>query len=118
MHPSLTEFLYHIKDEIQFCTKETEGLNFETFQDDPVLTRAVVRSLEIIGEACKKLPPDFTAHFSLVPWKDMAGMRDRLIHHYFGVDLEIVWTTVKEDIPALAVWIDRMIEYSRRNQSK
>lgn len=114
MHPTLTEFLFHIKDEVEFCMRETKDIGFETFQNDKVLTRAIVRSLEIIGEACKKLPPDFTSQFPLIPWKDMAGMRDRLIHHYFGVDLEIVWNTVKDDLPNLSVWIAPMIENSRR----
>jgi uncharacterized protein with HEPN domain len=113
MHPSITEFLYHIKDETEFCITKTEGLTFESFQNDAVLSRAVVRSLEIIGEATKKLPPDFISRYPLVSWKDMAGMRDRLIHHYFGVDLEIVWNTIKEDLPNLSIWLDPMIQDSK-----
>ena len=113
MHPSITEFILHIKDETDFCIKQTEGLTFETFQNDEVLSRAIVRSLEIIGEATKKLPPEFIAHFPFVDWKDMAGMRDRLIHQYFGVDMEIVWNTIKQDLPNLSVWIDPMIKYSK-----
>lgn len=117
MHPSITEFLLHIKDETEFCITKTEDLAFEDFQNDEILTRAVVRSLEIIGEATKKLPPDFTSQYPLVSWKDMAGMRDRLIHHYFGVDLEIVWSTIKDDLPNLSVWLDPMIESSKSGWS-
>jgi uncharacterized protein with HEPN domain len=76
---------------------------------DPIRMRAVVRSLEIIGEATKKIPPDFTCLFPLVSWKEMAGMRDRLIHNYFGVDYEIVWNTVHEDLEVLQIWMPAMI---------
>jgi uncharacterized protein with HEPN domain len=113
MHPSITEFLSHIKEETEFCIEKTESISFEDFQNDEVLSRAIVRSLEIIGEASKKLPPDFTSQFPLVPWKNMAGMRDRLIHHYFGVDPEIVWSTIKEDLPNLSIWLDPMIRASK-----
>jgi uncharacterized protein with HEPN domain len=112
MHPSLTEFLLHIKDEIDFCITNTKGLSFDDFQSNPVLSRATVRSLEIIGEASKKVPPDFRAQFPLIPWKDISGMRDRLIHHYFGVDLEIVWNTIHEDLPTLSEWMEPMIKAS------
>jgi uncharacterized protein with HEPN domain len=113
MHPSLTEFFLHIRDEIQFCLKNTDDINFEDFQNDEVLSRAVVRSLEIIGEASKKIPPDFKSQFPLIPWKEISGMRDRLIHHYFGVDLEIVWHTIKEDLPSLNEWMDILINSSK-----
>ena len=59
------------------------------------MKRAVVRSLEVIGEAAKKIPEDFRKSFKNVEWKDVAGMRDKLIHEYFGVDYEIVWKTLK-----------------------
>ena len=77
--------------------------------EDPIRMRAVVRSLEIIGEATKKIPPDFTRLFPLVSWKEMAGMRDRLIHNYFGVDYEIVWNTLNEDLEVLQIWMPAMI---------
>lgn len=112
MQPTLTEFLHHIKDEINFCLDKTEGKDYESFLHDEILTRAVVRSLEIIGEAAKKIPPDFSSIFPLIPWKDISGMRDRLIHHYFGVDLEIVWNTFKEDLPTFSEWMESMIKAS------
>lgn len=114
MQPSLTEFLQHIKDEIDFCLIQTNGKEYDSFFNDAILTRAVVRSLEIIGEASKKIPPDFRSQFPLIPWKDISGMRDRLIHHYFGVDLEIVWTTIKEDLPTFSEWMEPMISASRQ----
>jgi uncharacterized protein with HEPN domain len=109
MPPSLIEFLRHIHLEIEFCRHTTSDVTYDVFVEDPVMTRAVVRSLEIIGEATKKIPPDFTAAFPIVPWRDMAGMRDRLIHHYFGVDYEIVWHTVREELAVLEVWMPALM---------
>lgn len=114
MQPSLTEFLKYIEDEINFCLNQTKGKDFESFLHDEILTRAIVRSLEIIGEASKKIPPDFRSQFPLIAWKDISGMRDRLIHHYFGVDLEIVWNTVLEDLPVLSEWMAPMIAASKQ----
>jgi uncharacterized protein with HEPN domain len=71
MQPSLTEFIRHIQDEIEFCITNTKNINFDDFQSNPILCRAVVRSLEIIGEASKKIPTDFKSKFPLIPWRDM-----------------------------------------------
>jgi uncharacterized protein with HEPN domain len=109
MQPSLVEFLQHIQIEVDFCRSVTSDTSYDKFVEDPMMSRAVVRSLEIIGEATKKISPDFTASFPLLPWKEMAGMRDRLIHHYFGVDYEIVWNTVREDLEILEVWMPQLI---------
>lgn len=110
MQPSLLEFIRHIYDETLFCLRRTSDMEYDTFIQDDVLSRAVVRSLEIIGEASKNISPDFKSKYPLVAWKDMAGMRDRLIHHYFGVDYETVWRTLKEDIPVLNEWMEIIIE--------
>ena len=110
MQPSLLEFIRHIYDETSFCLRQTSSIDFDTFINDEILSRAVVRSLEIIGEASKNISPDFKAKYPLVAWKDMAGMRDRLIHHYFGVDYETVWRTLREDIPVLNEWMEIIIE--------
>lgn len=84
------DFLQHILDEATFCVKTTEDVRYDKFIEDGILSRAIIRSLEIIGEASKKITPDYKAKYPLVPWKEMAAMRDRLIHHYFGIDYEIV----------------------------
>ena len=76
-------------------------MSYEAFAADETLRRAFVRSLEIVGEAAKKIPDDFRARHSTVEWRAMAGMRDRLIHDYFGVDFELVWDVVHSRIPEL-----------------
>lgn len=95
------DFLRHILLEADYLLEQTAELSFEEFFADETLRRAFVRSLEIIGEATKKLPVDFRSRHPDVKWRSMAGMRDRLIHDYFGVDYEIVWDVVQNHIPEL-----------------
>jgi uncharacterized protein with HEPN domain len=101
MFPSQHEFLKHIYEECIFLVDSSEGKTLDQIADDPILSRAIIRSLEIVGEASKQIHPDFTAKHPEVEWRQMAKMRDRLIHHYFGVDYEIVFTVLQSDIPAL-----------------
>jgi len=94
-------FLHHILQECNFLIENSRTLNYEEFSNNPVFQRAFVRSLEIIGEAVKNLPAEFKDSYSHIPWKNIAGMRDILIHEYFGIDYELVWKVVKESIPSL-----------------
>jgi len=93
------EYLRHIHDECLYIISVSENLLFEDFIKDETLKRAVIRSLEIIGEATKKIPADFKVKWNTIQWKNMAGMRDRLIHDYIGVNYAIVWDVMKNKIP-------------------
>lgn len=105
------EYLKHIQDEsIYLLSLMERGLTREQFLEDETLKRAVVRSLEIIGEATKKIPADFKVKWKIVRWKDMAGMRDRLIHDYMGVNYSIVWDVLKNKIPELHKQILEVLE--------
>ena len=104
------DYLRHILLEAEYLLNASSGLTFDTFSSDETLQRAFVRSLEIIGEATKKLPIDFRAEYPDVEWRSMAGMRDRLIHDYFGVDYEIVWDVVRNRIPALHRQVSLLLE--------
>jgi len=95
------DYLRHILIESDYLIGRSVGLSFEAFAADETLRRAFVRSLEIIGEAAKKVPEDFRTAYPAVEWRAMAGMRDRLIHDYFGVDFELVWDVVQTRIPEL-----------------
>jgi uncharacterized protein with HEPN domain len=85
-------------------------LTKDDFLHDETLKRAVVRSLEIIGEASKKIPVDFKLKWDSIKWKNMAGMRDRLIHDYMGVNYSIVWDVIKNKIPELSGQIQELLE--------
>ncbi len=87
-----------------------QGLTQEQFKRDATLQRAFVRSIEIIGEATKQTPDDFKQKYDQVEWRAMAGMRDRLIHGYFGVDYDLVWDVVTHKIPALRQRIEEVLE--------
>jgi uncharacterized protein with HEPN domain len=105
-------YLQHIHTETQYLLDRVQGLEKETFLHDETLKRAFVRSLEIIGEAVKQLPNDLKQRYSHLEWRAMAGMRDRLIHGYFGVDYDIVWDAVINKIPTL----QREVEYILRQE--
>jgi len=103
------EYLKHIQDECSYIISVSENLSFEDFLEDETLKRAVVRSLEIIGEATKKIPADIKVKWSTIQWKNMAGMRDRLIHDYMGVNYTIVWDVIKNKIPDMQKQISEFL---------
>jgi uncharacterized protein with HEPN domain len=103
------EYIRHINDECRYILSVSDSTYYE-FLDDETLKRAVVRSLEIIGEATKKLPEDFRSAWHTVNWKNMAGMRDRLIHDYIGIDYAIVWDVIQNKIPELHNQIRLILE--------
>ena len=104
------EYLQHILVEADYLIAQSAGLTWERFSSDETRRRAFVRSLEVIGEASKKVPDDFRARHATVEWRAMAGMRDRLIHDYFGVDYELVWDVVRNRIPDLRRQISTILE--------
>jgi uncharacterized protein with HEPN domain len=95
------DYLRHILVEADYLVGACAGVTLEEFKSDETLHRATVRSLEIIGEAAKKVPEAFRAKHPAIEWRAMSGMRDRLIHDYFGVDYELVWDVVQNRIPEL-----------------
>lgn len=101
MPRSVREYLQHIRDETTFLRETTRDMDSNSFRTDPVVSRACVRSLEIIGEAVKQLPDEIRAQAPQIEWRLIARMRDHLIHRYFGVDYDIVWDVISQQIDDL-----------------
>lgn len=103
------EFLRHILNECTYLEKEQRENSIEDLLQNDRLSRAVCRSLEIIGEACNKISPDTKALYPHIAWREMSDLRNRIIHHYFGIDYDIVWDTIKTDIPILQEQLNQVI---------
>ena len=104
------EYIRHILDEIDYILNQVAQTNFDLFVRDATLKRAFVRSLEVIGEASKKLPEDVKAMGPDIEWRKVTGMRDRLIHDYFGVDYNIVWDVSTTKLPDLRVKLQALLK--------
>jgi uncharacterized protein with HEPN domain len=100
-------------DEINFLLRRTEALEFDAFVADDVLVRACTRSVEIIGEAVKHLSPEFRKTHGQIEWQRIAGMRDRLVHGYFDVDLAILWDVIQHRIPELKREVEEVLQGAR-----
>ena len=101
MSLSAPEYIRHMLDEIDYILNRISNMDYESFVRDETLKRAFVRSVEVIGEASKKLPENIKAMQPEIEWRKVSGMRDRLIHDYFGVDYTIVWDVASNKLPDL-----------------
>jgi uncharacterized protein with HEPN domain len=102
-------YLHHIFDAIVRIEEYLDGVSEQQFDASNLLQDGVIRQIEIIGEATKQLSPELRQIESHIPWQDIAGMRDKLIHHYFGVDMDEVWLTAKDDLPKLKRSIEAIL---------
>jgi uncharacterized protein with HEPN domain len=104
------DFMRDIREGVRRIKTYTDGMTYDHFLTDFKTQDAVVRNLEIIGEATRSLSPELRKKYPDVPWKGMAGIRDRLIHHYFGVNLDIIWAIVTGELPMLNSQIDAILQ--------
>lgn len=110
MKRNYTIFIKDIWKSIESIEEFVKELNYEDFKKDDKTVSAVIRKLEIIGEATKNIPKDIQKKHPKLNWRGMSGMRDKLIHEYFGVDTEILWEVIKEDIPSIKPLIKKILE--------
>ena len=109
------EYLKHILDELCYLEETSQMISDEEFSRDATYQRAFARIFEIIGEATKQLKEEFREQHPKIPWSYMAKMRDKLIHHYFGIDYQMVWRTVVEDVPELKMSVQRIVDQAEQN---
>ena len=109
-HRDDTLYLRHILDAIARIEQYMHGLSRDNFEQNLLVQDGVIRQIMIIGEAAKLLSEELRAKYTDIPWRDMARMRDKLIHRYFGVNIEKVWLTVRDDLPVLRGGIARILE--------
>ena len=103
-------YLRHVLDAIRRIQEYVDGVDEQAFCNRSLIQDGVIRQLEIIGEAVKQLPDAFRERHPAIPWQDIAGTRDMLIHHYFGVNLGEVWMMVQRDIPVLKAEVAKIIQ--------
>ena len=116
MSLSPREYIHHILDEIDYVLTQIPNTDLSSFLRDATLKRAFVRSIEIIGEASKKLPEDVKARQPDIEWRKVTGMRDRLIHDYFGVDYTIVWDVATNKLPKLRAKFQALLAATKNGQ--
>jgi uncharacterized protein with HEPN domain len=103
---AVLDYLDDILDGVEKIKRYTREMTYEEFVDDSKTVDAVLRNFEVIGEAAKNVPDEIRQEYDDVPWSEMTGMRDKLIHGYATVELQIVWTTIQEEVPSLGAQIE------------
>lgn len=109
----MRDYSLYIKDILECIDKIEEfvsDMSYDEFVADDKTSSAVIHKLEIIGEAAKNVPKDIRAKYKHIPWSDMAKTRDRIIHFYFGVDYEIVWKVIKDNLPVLKNQVEAVLK--------
>lgn len=103
-------YLMHIRDSLREVRQFIEGESYESFLENRMVQNAVMRSFEVVGEAARRVSPEFREAYPEVPWRLMGDFRNKLIHDYFGLDLDVIWKTATEDAPRLLAQFEGLVE--------
>ena len=103
-------FLLHVRDALREAREFVEGEDYESFLENRMLQNAVMRSFEVVGEAARRISPEFSQAHPEIPWRLMGDFRNKLIHDYFSLDIEVVWKTATEDAPVLLSQVEGLVE--------
>lgn len=104
------DYLQDMLENAQRAIDFVKGLDYKAFVEDDKTVYAVIHAVEIIGEAARSIPEDVRAKYPEIPWRDVAGMRNKLVHQYFGVNMEVVWKTIHEDLPMLIASLQKNLK--------
>jgi len=118
MKRDITLYVGDIVDNIDKAVAFIGNCSYELFSEDEKTAYAVVRCLEIIGEASKHIPEELRKRWPDIPWKEMAGMRDKCIHDYIGIDYEVIWTAVKDELPRIRQMVHSVRDELRQSEKK
>ena len=116
MKRTLTDYLLDLRNAIEEVQEFTKGMTLEEFLRDRKTANAVIRSLGVMGEAAKKIPEEVRSQYPEISWRLVAGMRDRLIHEYHGVDLESVWVAARQEAPPLKPLFEKVLREIKEEQ--
>jgi len=105
-----SDYLRDVQEAIHRIQSYTSGLTYEQFLDDEKTQDAVIRNLQVMGEAVRKLSDSLTAAYPAVPWREIAGLRNRIVHDYFGINYDIIWAVIRAEIPLLLKQISKIQE--------
>jgi len=114
------EYTDYLQDILEAATKARQfvkDVDFEAFRANEEKVFAVIRALEIIGEAAKNIPKSIRGRYTEIPWEDIVGMRNKVIHNYFGVDLQVIWKTLHKDLPPLQVAVAKILEDHKKDHN-
>ena len=112
-----TDYLQDILEALTKARQFVKDVDFEAFHANDEKVFAVIRALEIIGEAAKNIPKTIRGRYTDIPWEDIVGMRNKVIHNYFGVDLQVIWKTLHKDLPPLQVAVAKILEDHKKDHN-